>query len=69
MSQVVGWGNDGSGKLQLVHMPVVSQVTCLRSKGDFYNRVTSDYTFCAGMRNGEALLNHIYKIYSMFLKL
>ncbi|CAH0595236.1 unnamed protein product [Chrysodeixis includens] len=53
---VVGWGFDDTGvateELSLVEMPVVDQETCIRSYSDFFVRFTSEYTFCAGYRNG-----------------
>ncbi|XP_021196495.2 transmembrane protease serine 9 isoform X1 [Helicoverpa armigera] len=53
---VVGWGFDDTGvateELSLVEMPVVSQETCIRSYSEFFVRFTSDYTYCAGYRDG-----------------
>ncbi|KAJ8712862.1 hypothetical protein PYW08_008166 [Mythimna loreyi] len=53
---VVGWGFDETGvateELSLVEMPVVSQETCIRSYSEFFVRFTSDYTYCAGYRDG-----------------
>ncbi|XP_026740430.1 serine proteinase stubble-like isoform X2 [Trichoplusia ni] len=58
---VVGWGFDDTGvateELSLVEMPVVDQETCIRSYSDFFVRFTSDYTFCAGYRNGVSVCN------------
>ncbi|XP_041971769.1 serine protease gd-like isoform X2 [Aricia agestis] len=53
---VVGWGFDDTGmateELALVEMPVVDQETCIRSYSEFFARFTSEYTFCAGYRDG-----------------
>lgn len=53
---VVGWGFDDKGvateELSLVEMPVVDQETCIRSYSDFFARFTSEFTFCAGYKNG-----------------
>ncbi|XP_022831461.1 serine protease gd-like isoform X3 [Spodoptera litura] len=54
---VVGWGFDETGvateELSLVEMPVVSQETCIRSYSEFFVRFTSEYTYCAGYRDGK----------------
>lgn len=54
---VAGWGFDENGKvteeLTKAHMPVVSQETCIYSFPDFYSRFTSEFTFCAGFKNGR----------------
>lgn len=42
-----------SEQLVSVRMPVVSQSQCVWSKPEFFGRVTSDATFCAGFRNGD----------------
>ncbi|KAJ8711198.1 hypothetical protein PYW07_008440 [Mythimna separata] len=53
---VVGWGFDETGvateELSLVEMPVVSQETCIRSYSEFFVKFTSEYTYCAGYRDG-----------------
>ncbi|KAL0818500.1 hypothetical protein ABMA28_008955 [Loxostege sticticalis] len=53
---VVGWGFDDTGvateELSLVEMPVVKTETCIRSYSEFFVRFTSEYTYCAGYRNG-----------------
>ncbi|XP_047999541.1 proclotting enzyme-like isoform X4 [Leguminivora glycinivorella] len=53
---VVGWGFDDKGvateELTLVEMPVVDQETCIRSYSEFFARFTSDYTYCAGYKDG-----------------
>ncbi|XP_061382203.1 serine protease gd-like isoform X5 [Danaus plexippus] len=55
---VVGWGFDETGvateELTLVEMPVVDQETCIRSYSEFFARFTSEYTYCAGYRDGTA---------------
>ncbi|KAJ0173272.1 hypothetical protein K1T71_011448 [Dendrolimus kikuchii] len=54
---VVGWGFDDSGvateELNLVEMPVVNTETCIRSYSEFFVRFTSNYTYCAGYRDGN----------------
>ncbi|KAJ2940313.1 hypothetical protein O0L34_g11897 [Tuta absoluta] len=58
---VVGWGFDDTGvateELTLVEMPVVDQETCIRSYSEFFARFTSEYTFCAGYRDGTSVCN------------
>ncbi|KAG7303210.1 hypothetical protein JYU34_011675 [Plutella xylostella] len=58
---VVGWGFDDKGvateELTLIEMPVVDQETCLRSYSDFFSRYTSEYTYCAGYRDGTSVCN------------
>ncbi|XP_060806714.1 serine proteinase stubble isoform X3 [Amyelois transitella] len=53
---VVGWGFDETGsateELNLVEMPIVNQLTCIKSYPEFFVRYTSEYTYCAGYRNG-----------------
>lgn len=53
---VVGWGFDETGvateELSLVEMPVVDTETCIRSYSEFFVRFTSEYTYCAGYRDG-----------------
>ncbi|XP_073948009.1 proclotting enzyme-like isoform X3 [Choristoneura fumiferana] len=53
---VVGWGFDDKGlateELTLVEMPVVDQETCIRSYSEFFARFTSEYTYCAGYKDG-----------------
>lgn len=58
---VFGWGMDGLGNKvtatpKLANMPIVSQEECLRSKIDFVF-LTSNRTFCAGLRNGTGPCN------------
>lgn len=36
-------------------MPVVTHETCIWSNRDFFSKVTSDKSFCAGFRNGTTL--------------
>ncbi|KAM3963970.1 proclotting enzyme-like isoform 2-T2 [Aphomia sociella] len=58
---VVGWGFDETGlateELTLVEMPVVDQLTCIKSYSEFFVRYTSDYSYCAGYRNGASVCN------------
>ncbi|XP_049879106.1 serine protease gd-like isoform X2 [Pectinophora gossypiella] len=58
---VVGWGFDDTGvateELTLVEMPVVDQETCIRSYSEFFARFTSEYTYCAGYRDGTSVCN------------
>jgi hypothetical protein len=60
VKQVVGWGLDERDEptetLMMVKMPVVSQQTCIWSDPKFYPLFTSNLTFCAGFRNGIALI-------------
>lgn len=57
---VVGFGvtktDQISYSLQKAVMPVVSIATCLGSNNDFYGQFLSDYTFCAGFRNGKIVV-------------
>ncbi|XP_075984000.1 uncharacterized protein LOC142981779 [Anticarsia gemmatalis] len=59
---VVGWGFEVTGtakeELSLLEMPVVDQETCLNSYIEFYEKFTSDYTYCAGYnKDGTAVCN------------
>ncbi|XP_050677588.1 serine protease gd-like isoform X2 [Leptidea sinapis] len=58
---VVGWGFDDTGvaseELTLVEMPIVDQETCIRSFSEFFAKFTSDYTYCAGYRDGTSVCN------------
>ncbi|GBP45818.1 Serine protease gd [Eumeta japonica] len=58
---VVGWGfneNDVlNEELNLIEMPVVDEVTCILSKRKFFAVFTSEFTFCAGERNGASVCN------------
>ncbi|XP_073948008.1 uncharacterized protein isoform X2 [Choristoneura fumiferana] len=58
---VVGWGFDDKGlateELTLVEMPVVDQETCIRSYSEFFARFTSEYTYCAGYKDGSSVCN------------
>ncbi|CAH0713519.1 unnamed protein product, partial [Brenthis ino] len=58
---VVGWGFDETGvpneELALVEMPVVDTETCIRSFSEFFVRFTSEYTYCAGYRDGTSVCN------------
>lgn len=57
---VVGWGWNEKGMLsdQLIKtkMPIVNQITCIRSYPEFFAKFTNDNSYCAGFRNGELLL-------------
>lgn len=54
--QVPGWGYNEYGviseELSYAHMPIVSFQTCILSNPEFFSRVTSNTTFCAGFDNG-----------------
>ncbi|XP_047538522.1 serine protease gd-like isoform X3 [Vanessa atalanta] len=58
---VVGWGFDDTGvateELTLVEMPIVDTETCIRSYSEFFVKFTSQYTFCAGYRDGTSVCN------------
>jgi secreted trypsin-like serine protease len=55
LGEVPGWGYNEYGVvnevLSSVKMPVVAHETCIWSNRDFFSRVTSDKSFCAGFRN------------------
>lgn len=38
-------------------MPVVAHETCIWSNRDFFSRVTSNLSFCAGFKNGSSVCN------------
>lgn len=54
---VVGWGlnaNDNQPKiLSQAQMPVVTFTQCLESNRNFFGLFLSDFTYCAGWRNGK----------------
>ena len=54
-----GYNEDGvvSEDLSYVRMPVVTHETCIWSNRDFFSKVTSDKSFCAGFRNGTLICN------------
>ncbi|XP_059048191.1 clotting factor C-like isoform X2 [Achroia grisella] len=58
---VVGWGFDETGlaaeELTLVEMPVVDELTCIKSYSEFFSRYLSEYSYCAGYRNGATVCN------------
>ncbi|GBP39386.1 Serine protease gd [Eumeta japonica] len=58
---VVGWGFDRTDKLstQLTQakIPMVSEVACLRSNGEFFSKFLNEYKFCAGLKNGTSACN------------
>ena len=57
---VLGWGLTENGtlseELRMVDLPVVSAATCAESHPDFFASMTRSTTYCAGYRNGKALL-------------
>lgn len=57
---VVGWGlneqDEQSVILSQAQMPIVSVTACLTSNPQFYGLFLTDYTFCAGFRNGKHLI-------------
>lgn len=50
-----GYNEEGvvSDELAYLKMPVVTHETCIWSNRDFFSKVTSDKSFCAGFRNGQ----------------
>ncbi|GBP45819.1 Serine protease gd [Eumeta japonica] len=58
---VVGWGYNEidqlNEELSLVEMPVVDELTCIRSKRKFFAIFTSESTYCAGDRSGSSVCN------------
>lgn len=46
-----------SEELSYVQMPVVTHETCIWSNRDFFSKVTSEKSFCAGFRNGTLVCN------------
>ncbi|XP_055548098.1 coagulation factor IX-like isoform X4 [Wyeomyia smithii] len=58
---VPGWGYNERGlvseDLSFAQMPVVAHETCIWSNRDFFSKVTSDTSFCAGFRNGTSVCN------------
>lgn len=54
---VPGWGYTERGlvseELSFAQMPVVAHETCIWSNRDFFSKVTSNTSFCAGFRNGD----------------
>lgn len=58
---VVGWGFDDTGvateELTYVEMPVVDTETCIRSYSEFFVKFTSEYSYCAGYRDGTSVCN------------
>lgn len=59
--QIPGFGYNENGKIteRLTHvkMPIVTYEECIRSKPEFYSRITSEHSFCAGFRNGSSVCN------------
>ncbi|XP_039434826.1 transmembrane protease serine 9-like isoform X3 [Culex pipiens pallens] len=58
---VPGWGYTERGlvseELSFAPMPVVAHETCIWSNRDFFSKVTSNTSFCAGFRNGTSVCN------------
>ncbi|XP_055602658.1 uncharacterized protein LOC129751283 [Uranotaenia lowii] len=58
---VPGWGYNEQGlvseELSYAQMPVVAHETCIWSNRDFFSKVTSNTSFCAGFRNGTSVCN------------
>ncbi|KFB44762.1 AGAP001366-PA-like protein [Anopheles sinensis] len=58
---IPGWGYNDRGlvssRLSYAQMPVVSHETCIWSNRNFFSRVTSDTSFCAGFKNGTSVCN------------
>ncbi|XP_059618458.1 serine proteinase stubble-like isoform X2 [Phlebotomus argentipes] len=58
---VPGFGYNEHGivddKLSHVNMPVVTHETCIWSNRDFFSRLTSNVTYCAGFNNGSSVCN------------
>lgn len=57
IGRVPGFGYNEYGivddKLSYVNMPVVTHETCIWSNRDFFSRITSNVTYCAGFKNGS----------------
>uniref|UniRef100_A0A1B0DK02 Uncharacterized protein n=1 Tax=Phlebotomus papatasi TaxID=29031 RepID=A0A1B0DK02_PHLPP len=58
IGRVPGFGYNEYGivddKLSYVNMPVVTHETCIWSNRDFFSRITSNVTYCAGFKNGSS---------------
>lgn len=58
---VVGWGFDNTDSLSLqlnqATIPMVSEITCIKSKPLFYSTILTNKKFCAGYRNGTSACN------------
>ncbi|XP_055716233.1 serine proteinase stubble-like [Phlebotomus papatasi] len=61
IGRVPGFGYNEYGivddKLSYVNMPVVTHETCIWSNRDFFSRITSNVTYCAGFKNGSSVCN------------
>ena len=57
--EVPGWGYNENGlvseELSFIKMPVVTHETCIWSNRDFFSKITSEKSFCAGFRNGSSV--------------
>lgn len=63
-----GYNENGfvSDDLTYITMPIVTHETCIWSNRDFFSKVTSEKSFCAGFRNGTNVCNgkEIYIFFS-----
>lgn len=61
LGSVPGFGYNEQGlvseDLNFIKMPVVTHEKCIWSNRDFFSKVTSDRSFCAGFRNGTSVCN------------
>jgi hypothetical protein len=61
LGSIPGWGYSENGlisdELTYIDMPVVTHETCIWSNRDFFSKITSDKSFCAGFRNGSSICN------------
>ncbi|GAB0092391.1 transmembrane protease serine 9-like [Sergentomyia squamirostris] len=61
IGRVPGFGYNEYGivddKLSYVNMPVVTHETCIWSNRDFFSRITSNASYCAGFKNGSSVCN------------
>lgn len=62
---VPGWGYNERGlvseDLSFAQMPVVAHETCIWSNRDFFSKVTSNTSYCAGFRNGNEFVLNLRK--------
>lgn len=69
LGSIPGWGYNENGlvseDLTFIRMPIVTHETCIWSNRDFFSKVTSDKSFCAGFRNGSSGKT-IYLSYNFF---
>lgn len=61
LGSVPGFGYNERGlvseDLSYIQMPVVTHEKCIWSNRDFFSKITSDRSFCAGFRNGTSVCN------------